>query len=350
MLCINDIVASRLRMFFCALSVGLVAMLPSPTVRDNLVLRTLFVYFDTSKRTTSPGDRDFCIFFHFGVGLLGEIRVIGLEQLPERELRKKRHLLSVFIFILINFAPMNKQLPPMKKFCTAFISIVILCFGTDTANASDPHECYQKGLFALDLSVGTNIDLSSLNPEQKTVFDERPKAAFQISIRPSYYFSRHWGAYTDLRLNFFRLNNKEILLDILMPGLGLLKPAMNLGGTYRFEQGLWQIQPRLGVGILNYGNRDSKVNVNGKETHQKRSGGMWCVDAGVSAAYRTSRVCSIFLDISAMLPFTPAKYSTTTTIDGVITGYQAESYSWGRSMSISLGIRLRTTTIIRTTL
>ena len=57
MLCINDIVASRLRMFFCALSVGLVAMLPSPTVRDNLVLRTLLVYDYTflskQRRSTS---------------------------------------------------------------------------------------------------------------------------------------------------------------------------------------------------------------------------------------------------------------------------------------------------------
>lgn len=231
----------------------------------------------------------------------------------------------------------------MKKFYTAFISMVMLCFATNTAIASEPYECYRKGLFALDLGVGANIDLSSLSPEQKTVFEERPEAAVQITLRPSYYFSRHWGAYADLRLNFFHFTKAERLLDILMPGLGLLKPVMSLGGTYRFEQGPWQIQPRVGVGIINYGSRETKVNVNGKETLQKRSGGMWSVDAGVSAAYRTSRVCSIFLDFSALEPFTPAKYSKTTTIDGVTTRYEADSYSWGRSMSISLGIRLRTT-------
>ncbi|MDE6269847.1 MAG: hypothetical protein K2M12_03200 [Muribaculaceae bacterium] len=219
---------------------------------------------------------------------------------------------------------------------------MMLCLAPVRAYASGPYECYQKGLFALDLSVGTNIDLSSLSQEQKTVFEERPLSVFQIAMRPGYYFSRHWGAYVDLRFNLFRFNDTERLVDVLMPGLSKLKPALSLGGTYRYEHGPWQIQPRLGVGIVEYGHNRSKVKANGKETLQKRTGSMWSVDAGVSAAYRTSKVCSIFLDLSAVQPFTPARYSRTTTADGVTTRYKVDTYTWGRSMSISLGIRFQT--------
>lgn len=229
----------------------------------------------------------------------------------------------------------------MKNLFIASIIMVTLCASAVTAFASEPYMSYQKGLFALDLSMGTNIDLSSLSKEQMTVFDERPVSAFQISMRPSYYFSRHWGAYVDLRISFFRFNDKERLIDVLMLGLSKVKPALSLGGTYRYEHGPWQIQPRVGTGIVEYGYNRKKVNANGKETIQKLTGGMWCVDAGISAAYRTSRVCAIILDLNAMQPFTPAKCSKTTTVDGVSTGYHAESYTWGRSMSISLGIRLQ---------
>ena len=230
----------------------------------------------------------------------------------------------------------------MKKLFRAFICVVFLCMTTVSAHASVPYECYRKGMFALDLGLGTNIDLSSLSQAQKTFFEERPVSVFQVTMRPSYYFSRHWGTYVDLRLNFFRFNDKERLLDVLMAGLGKLKPALSIGGTYRYEQGPWQILPRLGLGIVEYGHNRSKVTVNGKETLQKRSGGMWSVDAGLSAAYRTSNVCSIFIDLNVVQPFTPAKYIKVTTIDGVTTSYKIDSYTWGRSMSIALGVRFQT--------
>lgn len=225
----------------------------------------------------------------------------------------------------------------MKNLIIAFI----MCVATVSTHALEPYKCYQKGLFALDLSMGANIDLSSLSQEQKAVFEERPTSVFQLTMRPSYFISRHWGAYVDLSFNFFRLNDKERLVDLLMPGLSKLKLALTLGGDYRYEHGPWQIQPRLGVGIVDYGHNRSKVNSNGKETLKERTGDMWSVDAGVSAAYRTSRLCSIFLDFSTKQPFTPAKYSKTTTADGLTTRYTVDTYTWGRSMSISLGIRLQ---------
>ncbi len=228
----------------------------------------------------------------------------------------------------------------MNKLLISFMFIA--CFVS--AYASKPYTCYQKDLFTLDLGAGTNIDLSSLSQEQKTIFEKRPMSVFQITMRPSYYFSRHWSAYVDFRLNFFRFNDKERLVDILMPGLSKLKPELSLGGTYRYEHGPWQIQPRLGVGIVEYGHNNSKVQAGGKETVQKRTGDMWSINAGVSAAYRTSKVCSIFLDLSTMQPFTPAKYSKTITVDGNTARYKVDTYTWGRSMSISLGLRLQTST------
>lgn len=234
-----------------------------------------------------------------------------------------------------------KRLCVSVALCITGISVYASGSGGCCA-ASGSYVCYQKGLFALDLGVGSNIDLSSLSKEQKEVFYERPRSVFQISMRPSYYFSRHWGGYLDLRFNLFRFHEIERLLDVLMPGLSKLKPTLSLGGTYRYERGPWQLQPRLGVGIVDYGGGNKHVKHNGKETAQKRSGSMWSVDAGVSVAYRTSRICAIFLDINTMQPFTPAKYTKTVTVDGTTTRYRVESHTWGRSMSLSLGLRLQT--------
>lgn len=236
---------------------------------------------------------------------------------------------------------MRKPICFIKNMTRSFLIIVVLCAASFSAYPAGPYECYQRGLFGLDLSVGSNFDLSSLNEEQKEVFEGRPSAVFQLTMRPSYYFSRHWGAYVDLSFSFFRFNDLERLVDVLMPGLSTLKPTLSIGGTYRYELGHWQIQPRLGVGIVEYGRRSTKIKTDGKEIIQKRTGGMWSVNAGVSAAYRTSRICSIFLDLSAMQPFTPAKFSKTTTVDGVTSRYKADSYSWGRNMSVSLGVRLQ---------
>ena len=68
----------------------------------------------------------------------------------------------------------NKQHYRMKNLYSVFIIMVMSCVATFSAYASEPYKCYPKGLFALDLSVGTNIDLSSLSQEQKSVFEERP--------------------------------------------------------------------------------------------------------------------------------------------------------------------------------
>lgn len=221
--------------------------------------------------------------------------------------------------------------------------LLAVVFGTGAAVAEAPAE-YQSH-FALDLGPGANFDLSSLNQEQQSVFAGRPSVVAQIAVRPSYYFSRHWGAYADLRINLFRFHDYEKFFDILIPGLSRIKPTFSLGATYRYEHLRWQLQPRLGVGLVTYGGSHSNMTVNGKHTEESLSEDMGCVDAGISVAYRTSRICSLFLDFDAMVPFTPAKYTVTTSVDGSVTSTRhVESHTRGRNMSISLGIRFQTST------
>ncbi len=201
---------------------------------------------------------------------------------------------------------------------------------------------YEKNTFALDLGLGANFDLSSLNAEQKAVFDRRPSTVAQVAFRPSYYFSRHWGAYADLRFNIFRLHEAEKLMDILVPGLSALKPSITLGGSYRFEHSRWQIQPRLGIGYSNYGRLKGHTKKGEIETYQRRTGTMLCLDAGFSVAYRTSRVCALFIDLNTLQQLSPAKYTRTTIEDGTESGLTVKSHTWGRTMSVSVGIRLQT--------
>lgn len=226
----------------------------------------------------------------------------------------------------------------MKLRIITLLSLLAFAFVGRAENLED----YRKDLFMLDIGVGANVDLSSLSNEQAQVFDKRPSSVVQVSMRPGYFFSTHWGAYADFRFNLFRLREIEKAIDILVPGLSKLKPSVSMGMAYRFERKHLQIQPRLGVGFSSYGNSTRKYKTGKEEMSEEVSGGMWCVDAGVSFAYRTSRVCALFIDLNAMQPFTPAKYSLTKTVDGVSADYSLNSYTWGRTMSISVGVRLQT--------
>jgi len=201
---------------------------------------------------------------------------------------------------------------------------------------------YQKRSFMLDLGMGANFDMSSLDAEQQDYFDKRPGAVTQISMRPAYFFSRHWGAYADLRFNLFLLRKSEKFLDLLLPGLSKLKPSFTMGATYRFERGRWQIHPRLGLGFNCYGGMKSYKKVGDDEVSQKCTGSMFCLDGGISFAYRTSRVCSLFVDVNTMLQLAPAKYTCVSTTGGATTTYAVDSHTWGNTMSISAGIRLQT--------
>lgn len=229
------------------------------------------------------------------------------------------------------------------KFYSIMAALLMLVFAHGSMNAGDIGE-YGDGAFALDLGVGANFDLSSLNQAERDVFGQRPSTVTQVTIRPSYFFSRHWGAYADLRFNLFRFHSYEKFLDLLVPGLSKLKPMFSVGGVYRYEHTRWQIQPRAGVGFNIYGSSKSSMKINGDEEYQKISGDLFCFDAGLSIAYRLSHICALYVDCSTMQQLIPAKYSYTVIKDGVANSGSIKSRTWGNNMSVSIGVRLQTST------
>lgn len=231
-----------------------------------------------------------------------------------------------------------------RMLTTVIASAVMLAMSSLGSAAATP-EPYQENAFAFDLSMGAGLDMSDLNDEQKTAFYERPSSTFEISFRPSYFFSRHWGGYADVRINFIRFSKWEKMLDIFLPGLGKMKPAYTIGGIYRLESTRWQFQPRLGVGVNTYGTHESSgKDKTGVETREKISGNMFCLDGGMSIAFRTSRVCALFADIDYIQPLKAAKYTKTRTgADGEhLSTTVLKSRSWGSTMNISIGIRFQT--------
>ncbi|MCM1356781.1 MAG: hypothetical protein NC212_10305 [Staphylococcus sp.] len=231
-----------------------------------------------------------------------------------------------------------------RKLTTVIASAVMLAMSSLSASASTP-EPYQKNAFAFDISMGAGLDMSDLNEEQKTGFYGRPSSAFEISFRPSYFFSRHWGGYADVRINYIRFSKWEKILDILLPGLGKMKPAYTIGGIYRLESARWQFQPRLGIGVNSYGTHKSKgTDKSGVKTAEKIAGNMFCLDGGMSIAFRTSRVCALFADLDYIQPLAAAKYTKTRTgADGEhLSTTVIKSRSWGSTMNISIGIRFQT--------
>ncbi len=241
----------------------------------------------------------------------------------------------------------------MKKCLKVLATVVavVLSLGQHRVDAQTKYEAYIPHCFALDLTGGVQLDLSDLNWEQKLSFEERPFVATSVHLRPSYFGGKHWGGYADFGFNFFRFNDTERLFDVLMPGLGKLKPSLTVGATYRLESSRVQFHPRLGVGFLCYGSHSTaRTFVTNDVTYTMRnklSGNMFGLDAGVSAAYRISRICAIVLDVNFFQPIESGRV-TRSVYEGEsetpIDSRKIKSTTWGRTMNVSLGIRFQRST------
>lgn len=209
------------------------------------------------------------------------------------------------------------------------------------AQAEQP-ELYQPNAFSLDISVGANFDLSSLNDGQKDYFQTRKSTASQLDFRASYFFARHWGGYFDMRTSFFRLRKTPWYESLLTFGMDKFKPSFSLGAIYRYEHARWQLQPRAGLGFSSYSNRESNSKKTDIKRHEKFTSDALCLDAGVSLSYRTSRICALFVDAEFLQPLNAAKYSLVVTDEnGVENRTEVKAGSYLRSMSLTFGIRFQ---------
>lgn len=202
--------------------------------------------------------------------------------------------------------------------------------------------------FTMSLSVGPNFNTGGSDyPEW---FGSRADVVTQFDWRMNVSFARHWCAYLDLGVSFFKIQTDDLgeniaaaIIDkFLFPGLSKIKPSISTGVTYIAEKGRWQFMPRAGIGWMSAGNSNKTKTIDGKEYRLEINRSPMFFNVGTSLGYRTSNVCSVILDINYRCPMQSCKATYTTTASNLppVTGTM-KSRSWTNDLSVSLGIQFQ---------
>ncbi len=200
--------------------------------------------------------------------------------------------------------------------------------------------------FLMSFSIGPNFNTGGSDyPEY---FGSRADVATQFDWRMSVGFARHWNAYLDIGLSFFKIRTDDLstniaqaLSDKLFPGLSKIKPAASIGIGYTAEMGRWQLMPRVGIGRMSAGGSEKTQTIEETTYKLEISRSSTFLTPGIAAGYRTSNLCSIILDVSYRCPLQDCKTTyTVTEPDLTSTTKTVNSRSWANDLSVSVGIQL----------
>lgn len=202
--------------------------------------------------------------------------------------------------------------------------------------------------FIMSLSIGPNFNTGGNDyPEW---FGSRANAVTQFDWRMNVSFVRHWCAYLDLGVSFFKIQTDDLgenlgaaLIDkLLFPGLSKIKPSISTGITYLAEKGKWQFMPRVGIGWISGGNSNKTKTIDGKEYRLEINRSPGFFNTGASLGYRTSNLCSVILDINYRCPMQSCKATHTTALSNLpLVTEIIKSRSWANDLSVSLGIQFQ---------
>lgn len=202
--------------------------------------------------------------------------------------------------------------------------------------------------FTMSLSVGPNFN--SGGSDYPEWFDSRADVVTQFDWRMNISFARHWCAYLDLGVSFFKIQTDDLGENIatavvdkfLFPGLSKIKPSISTGITYIAEKGRWQFMPRAGIGWMSAGNSNKTKTIDGKEYRLEINRSPMFFNVGTSIGYRTSNICSVILDINYRCPMQSCKATYTTTASNLPSVTETmKSRSWTNDLSVSLGIQFQ---------
>ena len=145
----------------------------------------------------------------------------------------------------------------MKKHKLA--AIILFIIGTLPVAAQDKASSLSsRSPFIMSFSIGPNFNTGG--SEHIEYFGSRADVATQFDWRIAVGFARHWNAYLDIGLSFFKIQTDDVWSNIaqtigdkLLPGLSRIKPSASIGIGYMEEIGRWQLMPRVGIGRMSAG-------------------------------------------------------------------------------------------------
>ncbi|WP_294547767.1 hypothetical protein [uncultured Bacteroides sp.] len=242
-----------------------------------------------------------------------------------------KHKFAIMFFLIIGILPITAQEKEIYK----------------SKKEKQKIESLQRP-FIMSFSIGPNFNTGG--NDYSEWFGSRANIATQFDWRMNVSFARHWCAYLDLGITFFKLQTNDLgeniataLIDkLLFPGLSKIKPSISTGITYIAEKGRWQFMPKAGIGWMSAGYSNKTKTIDGKEYQLEIDRSPMFFNAGASIGYRTSNLCSVILDINYRCPIQSCKATyTTTSLDLPPVIETMKSHSWANDLSISLGIQLQ---------
>lgn len=233
----------------------------------------------------------------------------------------------------------------MKKHKLAVIILFVI--GTLPVAAQDKASSLSsRSPFIMSFSIGPNFNTGG--SEHTEYFGSRADVATQFDWRISVGFARHWNAYLDIGLSFFKIQTDDLWSNIaqtigdkLLPGLSRIKPSASIGIGYMEEIGRWQLMPRIGIGRMSAGGSEKTQTIEDTTYKLEISRSSTFLNPGISAGYRTSNLCSIILDVSYRCPLQSCNTTYTVTEPDLPSVTETvKSRSWSNDLSVSVGIQL----------
>ena len=196
---------------------------------------------------------------------------------------------------------------------------------------------------AISFGPGFNPGASSI-PEP---FGKRPQVAPEFDFRIGYPLRHHWSAFLDLGLSFYPMKADNMaeaigtaLANAILPGFGSVHPSAS-AGIFRLSQfGCFLLIPRAGLGWMHVKKGTGyPFKADSTRVTIARNISSPTINLGISAGYRTSRLCSLILDAGWSCPLRRST-ATVTTVSGASTEtVRYTSRAWGNDFTVSVGLQ-----------
>lgn len=199
--------------------------------------------------------------------------------------------------------------------------------------------------FTFAISLGPNFNTGG--SQSAEWFGSRPDVASQMDIMMNLKIVRRWSIYLDLAITFFETRQQSAdkdpvaaILGELFAPVSSMKPSAAAGLAYSLPVERWSITPRAGIGVMSLGSYHKSTTAGDTTKRLEKDISPMFVNAGVSAGYRLSRLCTLFLDASYRCPIQRATATYTVTRPDIpAETVSATSRSWGNDLTISMGVK-----------
>lgn len=224
-------------------------------------------------------------------------------------------------------------------------------------------------LIQLDVGVGAHFDLThSPSGNMLTFLADRKRVTPAFDFRFLHFFSKRWGWYTDVSLDINAGKRRDCYAEWVQPletdyyvkqvnqfggdEQSRVNSYFSVGVAYRIENAGWSLYPRVGIGVnlISYqpiyaelkkkgGNELYRVQYSNLEGTSNLERAAWFV--GMSANYKVSKRCFLFLDATYAQPMGHLTLNYTKTdlyTQDVLKEKTYRSSTLGRFLKVTAGV------------